>query len=385
MSSRTPLLPTAGAVAARAIVSPVVDLDTGGVIALQAIIDERSMGGRPIGDGRPYGAAETVSAALRAALDAARDQTRLPLVLGLPAHMVIAGSGGLAPLHEAMRVSGRRPREVIITVEGEVAPGDRKALLVGLDGLRTIGHLVALGGVGTEWLPLDLAADARPYLLVLSPELVAQAADDPGRAAVGEAVAALARGLGAHVLAPGVTTETQLARVRGWGVRLAQGPLLTPGPGGRVHVPLPVVADQPAAAQLGPRVQELLMPAVTLSAEAGAEEAAEAFRSEPSISSVILVDEYQRPRGSLDRSRFMLAIAGRYGYALHGGKPALRLADPPRTVPKTTPAIAAMQVAGRGGERVYDDLVVIDEVGRCMGILRVGDLIRETAFMNQPR
>ncbi|MDF5753747.1 EAL domain-containing protein [Spongiactinospora sp. TRM90649] len=389
MSRSTPLLPPADAAGARAIVNPVVDLDTGGVIALHAIGDGRITtdhgpvhgGGRHDADDLPYGMADLLSATLRAALDAARTETRLPLVLGLPAHMVIAGSGGLAPLHEAMRQSGRRPREVILTVEGEIPPEHRRALLIGLDGLRTIGHLIALGGLGTGHTPLDLLADARPYLLVLSPDLVAQAPRDPGRAAVGEALASLARGIGAHVLAPGVQEEEQLARVRGWGVRLAEGPLLKPGPTGRVCVPLPVIAEDATAIDLGPRAQELLLPAVTLPAEATTEEAAEVFRGEPSISSVIIVDEYQRPRGSLDRSRFMLAIAGRYGYALHGNKPVLRLADPPRTVPKTTPAIAAMQVAGRGGERVYDDLVVTDEVGRCMGILRVGDLIRQTALM----
>jgi hypothetical protein len=94
---------------------------------------------------------------------------------------------------------------------------------------------------------------------------------------------------------------------------------------------------------------------------------------------VILVDEYQRPRSSVDRSRFLLSIAGPYGHALHAKRPAHRLADPPRVVPRTTPAIAAMHLAGRDAARVYDDLVVVDEVGRCMDIVHVGDLIRHAA------
>nr|BFE80227.1 hypothetical protein GCM10020093_028280 [Planobispora longispora] len=146
-------------------------------------------------------------------------------------------------------------------------------------------------------------------------------------------------------------------------------------------MPLPVVEPEPVQLLLGPRVQEFLLPAVTLPEEATAEEIVEIFSSEPSITSVILVDEYQRPKGSLDRSRFLLSIASRFGHALHGKKPAIRLADSVRAVPKTTPAIAAMQVAGRDTERVYDDLVVTDEVGRCMGIVRVSDLIRQVAAM----
>ena len=110
-----------------------------------------------------------------------------------------------------------------------------------------------------------------------------------------------------------------------------------------------------------------------------AEEVVDALGTEPSITSVVLVDEYQRPQATVDRGRFLLAIASRFGHALHAKKPARRLADPPRVVPKTTPAIAAMQVAGRDDGRVHDDLVVVDEVGRCMGVVRVSDLIRHVA------
>jgi CBS domain-containing protein len=193
----------------------------------------------------------------------------------------------------------------------------------------------------------------------------------------------MAKSVGAHVLAPAISDESQLAAVRGWGIRLAQGPLLAPSgwrpSHGQVHVPLPVPEQVPAAFDLGPRVQEFLMPAVTLPQQATAEQVVTAFGTEPSITSVVLVDEYQRPRGSIDRSRFLLSIAGPYGHALHAKKPADRLADRPRVVPKTTPAIAAMQVAGKDTARVYDDLVVVDEVGRCMGVVHISDLIRHVA------
>ncbi|SFJ35381.1 EAL domain, c-di-GMP-specific phosphodiesterase class I (or its enzymatically inactive variant) [Streptosporangium canum] len=361
VASRTHLLPASAA--ANVDITPIVDLDTGGVIALQAIGDH-------------HGNVASLAGTL---LGAARNETLLPLVLGLPAEAVIGGSAALAPLHEALRVTGRRPREVILMLRGGFSQAERRALITGLDGLRAIGYLIAVGDLGTGHIPMDLLTDAAPYLAALSPELMARIPRDPRRAALAEGLARLAREVGAHVLAPGVTEEAQLAAARGWGVRLAQGPLLVPGPSGRVHVPLPILAQEPVQALLGPRVQEFLLPAVTLPCEATAEDAVGAFGSEPSITSVILVDEYQRPKGSLDRSRFLLSIAGRFGHALHGKKPAGRLADSARTVPKTTPAIAAMQVAGRDAERVYDDLVVVDEVGRCMGIVRVSDLIRQVA------
>ncbi|MEV1201830.1 EAL domain-containing protein [Microbispora rosea] len=352
---------------------PVVDLDTGGAVAVEVISEGASYGGP--------GMASTVNGLLAAA----REEALLPLVLPISAAAVAGGSAGLASLHEAMRVCNRRPREVILVIEGGSASVERTALLSGIDGLRAVGYLIAFGGIGTAALPLDLLADASPYMIALSSDVVARGPRDPRRGALAESLVRLARGVGAHVLAPGVRDETQLAAVRGWGIRLAQGPLLAPfdwRPShgyNRVHVPLPVPEAAAATASLGPRVQELLLPAVTLPAESTAEEVVAVLSAEPSITSVILVDEYQRPQGSIDRSRFLLFMAGAYGHALHAKKAAGRLADTAKIVAKTTLVIAAMQVAGRDNTRVYDDLVVVDEVGRCMGVVRVGDLLRHAA------
>lgn len=333
--------------------SPLVDLDTGAVIAHPAFVD-------------PGGA-------LRAA--------PLPMILELPTRAVLAGAAALTPLHEALRRANRHPREAILLLTGPCQEHERPLLKVGLDGLRAIGYLYGFTDVGGTGPTLDVVAEHAPYLIALDPDVVARIPGDHRAAAVARSVATLARGTGAHLMAPGVEHEAQVAVLRGLGARLAHGPLLAPGPDGRVRVPLPVADDSAASAVLGPRVQELLLPAVTLPEDASADDAVAAFGEEPTITSVILVDEYQRPLGSLDRSRFLLSFANRYGHALHGSKPARRLADPPRTVPRTTPAVAAMQAAGRDAARVYDDLVVTDELNRCLGIVRVSDLIRQVTAL----
>lgn len=383
-----------GGPAAAPIFQPVVDLDTGGAVAVQVLGDVLSpdttgMGGAANPEDGP--ATGAVAGTVEAVLAAAREETLLPLVLPISPAAVAGGSAVLAPLHEAMRVCNRRPREVILMIEGDVASVPRAALLSGVDGLRAVGYLIAFGGLGTAPLPLDLLADASPYVIAISADLVRRGPRDPRRGALAESLVRLARGVGAHVLAPGVGDETQLSAVRGWGIRLAQGPLLAPLDWrpthgyNRVHVPLPVPEAAALHAALGPRVQEFLLPAVTLPSEATAEEVVGVLSAEPSITSVVLVDEYQRPQGSIDRSRFLLFMAGAYGHALHAKKPAGRLADPAKVVAKTTPAIAAMQVAGRDNARVYDDLVVVDEVGRCMGVVRVGDLLRHVADLRASR
>jgi EAL domain-containing protein (putative c-di-GMP-specific phosphodiesterase class I) len=335
---------------------------------------------------RPDPAGDDVRRAVQAARAASQVGALLPLQLILRAETAAEGQVPLLALHNGLRDTGRRPHEVIVCVSGGFAPAQRPALSAALHGLRSAGYLVGFAGLGAAHAPLDLLVDGTPYLVKLDPELTRQAATDPRRSALVEALVSLAHRVGTHVQAAGVTTEEQLAHLRELGVRLVQGPLLAGPdwqPGMRVTVPMPVRQEDPALASprrdhadLGPRVSEFTLPAVTMSLNTTADQVLNVLNAEWGTTSVVLVDEFQRPRFTVDRTRFLLAISGAYGHALHAHKPAKRLADPPRIVPKTVPAIAALRAAGKETDRVYDDLVVTDEIGRCLGIVRVSDLIR---------
>jgi EAL domain-containing protein (putative c-di-GMP-specific phosphodiesterase class I) len=375
---------------------PLVDLHTGSVIAVETHTGPAEattpLYPRPLRElDPPTGpqaridpAEDDVRRALRAARATAELGTQLPLQLLLRTETVAQGQVPLTTLHQGLLDTGRRPQEVIVCMSGGFAPAQRPAVSAALHGLRRAGYLIAFAGLGTAHSPLDLLVDGAPYLVKLDPELARQAVAHPRKSALVEALVGVAHRLGAHVLAPGVATEEQLVHLRGAGVRLVQGPLLAGGdwrPGMRVTVPVPVERDSRSPAShrdhdLGKRVSEFTMPAVTMPLTATADQVLDALNGTPGATSVVLVDEQQRPRYTVDRTRFLLRISGAYGHALHAHKPASRLSDPPRLVPKTVPAIAALRAAGKESERVYDDLVVIDEIGRCLGIVRVGDLIR---------
>ncbi|HEU5159184.1 MAG TPA: EAL domain-containing protein [Streptosporangiaceae bacterium] len=372
--------------------SPIVDLDTGEVVAVE------THGGPEPGEaetvppavppaGRPGGADGDVRRALRAARMTAETRTRLPLLLTLRAETVAEGRRPLTTLHHGLAETGRRPHEVIVCVFGGFAPAQRPLVRSGISGLHAAGYLTAFAGVGAAHAPLDILLEGPPYLLKLDAELARSAARDPRHRALVEALVMVARRIGGHVLAPGVAGEEQLARLRALGVRLAQGPLLTPAgwrpATGAAQVPVPVppaevvTSSGPIAPELiGPRVTEFLLPAVTMPDTVTADSVLTVLSSERGTTSIVLVDEQQRPRYSIDRTRFLLAVSGPYGHALHAQKPAARLADAPCLVPRTVPAIAALRAAGDAGDRAYDDLVVVDEVGRCIGVVRVSDLIR---------
>ncbi|RSN70794.1 EAL domain-containing protein [Actinomadura sp. WAC 06369] len=394
MSALDVLLP------ARAVFHPVVDLGSGAVVAVEAHAGptaDPSAGplpdpaadlrpdpyaAPPAPAGRPDPAAHDVRRAVDAAGAAAELGTRLPLLVGLRAETLAAGEHVLSALHRGLGSAGRRPNEIILCATGGFPPGIRPAVAAALGGLRRAGYLVGLAGLGAAHAPLDLLADVAPYLLKLDADLARRTPGEPRRSALAGSLMDLAHRLETHVLAPGLETQDQVLHLRGLGARLAQGPVLA-GPEWRPGMPVsvPVAArEEPAArlpyASLGPRVSEFTLPAITLPHTATADEVLEALNAESGVTSIVLVDERQRPYATVDRTRFLLRLSGPYGHALHAARPAARLADRPRPVPRTVPAVAALRAAGREDERVYDDLVVVDEVGRCLGIVRVADLIR---------
>jgi EAL domain-containing protein (putative c-di-GMP-specific phosphodiesterase class I) len=358
---------------------PIVDLDTGAVIAV-----ETHPTPSPAGAAQPR--LDPVDEDIRRAVLAARLTsefgTRLPLQIVVRAETVARGMDALVPLHRGLLESGRRPNEILVCVSGGFAPSERATVSAALRDLRKAGYLLGFAGLGSAHAPLDLLVDDTPYLVKLDPELARRASSEHRRSAVVSTLVGLSRRLGTHVLAPGLATEEQLVHLRGLGVRLVQGPLLAPWdwhPGMGVRVPVLPRGSAPEPEResgVGARVSEFTLPAVTMPDTTTADEILTILNAERGTTSVVLVDTGQRPRYTVDRTRFLLSISGPYGHALHAHKPAARLADPPRLVPRTVPAIAALRAAGKDEERVYDDLVVTDEVGRCLGIVRVGDLIR---------
>ncbi|MBW8483297.1 EAL domain-containing protein [Actinomadura parmotrematis] len=358
---------------ARAAYRPVVDLGSGAVVAVEP---------QPEPDALPGGdpAARDVQRAIDAAHAGAA--TRLPLALGVRAETLAAGETALDALHRGLTGTGRRPRELLLCVGGGFAPAQRPAVSAGLRALRHAGYLVGIAGLGAAHAPLDLLVEGVPYLVRLDADLARRAVTDPGRTSLVTVLVDLAHRIGAHVLAPGLDHRDQVLRMRELGVRLVQGPALAPPewqPGMPVSVPVAPPAPARADPGLGPRVAEYTLPAVTMPDTATADEVLEVLNAEAGTSSVVLVDGRQRPQATVDRTRFLLRLSGAYGHALHAHKPAARLADAPRPIPHTVPAIAALRAAGAEDDRVYDDLVVVDEVGRCLGIVRVADLIRGLA------
>lgn len=249
------------------------------------------------------------------------------------------------------------------------------ALLEAIGALRNQGFRISADGVGDGDLPLRLLTDMAPDLVKLDTSLLA-------RPAAVRAMRTLCEQQGALLCVEGVETELQCASARSAGAQLAQGELFAPParlPAAEVYVP-PRSPGLSVTPRSGPSVREFVRPAALLPAAASAGQVRALLTGSPEVSGVLLVDRSGVPVRSVHRSRFLLSMSGRYGHALYADRPAAKLGDPPRTVGVDATAWEVLDVVADGGRnRTSDDVAVVDRYGRCVGVVRLADLVRALA------
>ncbi|MFJ9633903.1 EAL domain-containing protein [Streptomyces sp. NPDC091280] len=350
---------------------PVVNLTTGGIAGLEVLV--RPETGDILAEARrdPELDGKLAVLAVRAA---ARKETLLPLHINVFAG-TLADLGGLPALHSAVREAGRLPWEVTVDIVPPFTHVPRRALLEAVSALRGLGFRISADGVGDGDVPLTLLTDLAPDLVKLDASLLE-------RPAAVRAMRTLCEELGALLSVEGVETEAQCAQARAAGAQLAQGELFAPPtriPAADVYVPprAPGLAMTPPS---GPWVREFVRPAALLPDTASAGQVRALLTGSPDVSGVVLVDRDGVPVRSVHRSRFLLSMSGRYGHALYADRPAARLGDVPRTVGVDATAWEVLDVVAVGdADRTSDDVAVVDRYGRCVGVVRLADLVRALA------
>jgi EAL domain-containing protein (putative c-di-GMP-specific phosphodiesterase class I)/GGDEF domain-containing protein len=376
---------------------PLINLHTGGVVAMEMLArpayrDVRSLLRRAAAAG---GLEKLdVTLAVAAARCSAEHETLLPLHLNLTVETVLAEGDTLAPLHHALVSTGRQPAQTVLEINPTDTAVEPELLLAALRRLRSLGYRIALDGVGAGNYSFMVIAEARPDLIKMDREIVDGLPRESGSVAILEALQHLATRIGAQVVAEGVERSEQLATLRQYGVGIAQGNLLG-APSRRPVTYLPIsgiaefrtpVSTTPTRGLPEARISDFMHPALTLPISTTGEAVRAVLSDRPAISGVVLVDDDGRPRYTLDRNRFLLAVSGAYGHALYGRREAAQLGDKPRVLESCSSARAALElICSSVAHRRYDDIVVLDSGGRCAGAVCVGDVIRGVAQRNVER
>ncbi|MFB7244728.1 diguanylate cyclase [Streptomyces populi] len=347
---------------------PVVNLTTGGVAALETLARPES--GDILAQARrdPELDGRLAALAVRAA---ARGETLLPLHVNVFAG-TLADLGRLSALRDEVREAGRLPCEVTVDVVPPYTHVPQHALLEAVAAVRGEGFHICADGIGDGDVPLRLLTDLAPELMKLDVSLLS-------RPAAVRAMRTLCEQLGALLSVEGVETELQCAAALSAGAQLAQGDLFAPParrPSADVYVPA-LTSGVHGAPRSGPSVGQFVRPAALLPATASAGQVRALLTGSPDVSGVLLVDPSGTPVRSVHRSRFLLSMSGRYGHALYADRPAARLGDVPRTVGVDATAWEVLDVVADGDrDRTSDDVAVVDRYGRCVGVVRLADLVR---------
>lgn len=368
---------------------PLYSLHTGGVVALEALARPGKGSVHELLDQarREHRLPEVdIQLAVQAARTESEQNTLLPLHLNLTAPTAAAPESVFDPLLDALARIGRRPREVVLEIGPPFTQTWPEQLLAGMTRLGELGFRIALDGLGRADIPLRLLSSAPADLFKIDRSILGKLPGDPNSVAVVESLLHYASRTSTRLVATSVETEQQLASVRKLGIRIAQGNLFAAageGPG-IAQLMTPATPDPDEQVLPGPftapRVRDFLRPATTLPADATCEEVRDALAKGNAGSGIIGIDPENRPQWSVDRSRFLVAVTGAYGHALYAKRPAARLADTPHVISAEASALELLElVTDADWGRTGDDVVVVDELGRSLGVVHVPEIVRGVA------
>jgi EAL domain-containing protein (putative c-di-GMP-specific phosphodiesterase class I) len=215
----------------RTVFQPVVRLDTGTVVALEALSRFD-----PVRFPSPVHAFAAASAAgVTVDLELLALRVALRRVPDLPAGLPLSVNLSAEALTDPRTVGLLLPHGPAVGVEvTEHTPvHDYAALTAVTDRLKDAGLQVAVDDAGAGFASLRHVLQLRPTAIKLDLALVRGIDGDPVRRALVRAVAEFARGIDAHLVAEGIETPQERETLLDLGIRLGQGYLLgRPAPWG---------------------------------------------------------------------------------------------------------------------------------------------------------
>jgi GGDEF domain-containing protein len=136
-----------------------------------------------------------------------------------------------------------------------------------------------------------------------------------------------------------------------------------------------------------PRMAAIATPASVIPSATTGEEARRRFLEDETLTTLVYTDDRHRPTAALGRERLFRMFSGQYGHAVFAGRPVIEVADAePRTIDSDITIVeAAMTVASRDSDSLFDDVLVIDPGGRLVGLVRVRDLLRALTSLGLDR
>ena len=284
---------------------------------------------------------------------------------------------------EQLRDSGLPPQRVVLELSERYPLEDSQGLRRALEPYAQAGYAIAIDDLGAGYASLRLWSELRPAYVKIDQHFVRGLDDDPVKREFVRSMGAIARSVGALVVAEGIETAGELGVLAELGIELAQGYHLA-RPSSEPPLALPVglfERDLPLVReawrwQKGQTVGELARPNPAIAPHTSMDAVGVLFRQRPDLHTLPVVSE-GRVVGVVQRIPLSDIYLSRYGRDLYGRKPvaqfmhaeplvvehSLQLAD----VSRLLTDVAAGQV---------EQEFVVTRGGQYLGMVRVLDLLR---------
>ncbi|MFP4030392.1 MAG: EAL domain-containing protein [Desulfococcaceae bacterium] len=286
----------------------------------------------------------------------------------------------LAPA--AGQLPGLDPAHVVLEFSERFDTVDRELFLRNLDRYRDRGYRVAIDDFSRS--TLRFISEIRPDYVKLDPSLIRGLGHDPVRRAMVEGMAALSERIGARVTAVGIETETEFRALAEAGVRYGQGHFIHRPERPRLEKEMRLPSQLrlewgEAARREATPIRDLAESALQVTPDTAVARVKEMLEERPPLSSVI-VAEAGRVRGLVMSHHMDRQLGTQYGVALYSKRPVSLLMDAePLVFSADQPLGEAAQAAiNREGDRVYDDVVIVED-GAILGTVSVQRMLETLA------
>ncbi len=207
---------------------------------------------------------------------------------------------------ELLRTFGISPDKVVIELTEQAPADDLELLDKALHHYRSMGFSIALDDLGAGYSSLRLWSELRPDYVKIDRYFIDGIHLDPVKREFVESILKIARASRTQVIAEGIELREELAVLASMGIDLVQGYLL----GRPQELPMQDIEEvlpSPEAQQTGfgedsVNLSALLMQQPAMSADRPVAEALDAFRRQPNLNSIAVLDADARP-GQASRHR----------------------------------------------------------------------------------
>ncbi len=297
-------------------------------------------------------------------------------------------SPGFSPEHLLALVEphGLQPGDVVLEFAERQGFHDMTMFHQALQQFRRKGFHVAIDDVGSGDSSLRAITQIRPDYIKIDIGLIGGVDSNPFHRCMVETLVHLAGKLDAHVIAVGVERDTELSSLVSMGVAGGQGRLLgEPAPersSESVSIPLKSnFFSLRASSQYGFPIKDLAKPAYTASPRTTVREIKEMLADTPPQTSVV-VTQGPKPIGLLMQYNTDRHLSTQFGMSLYYHREVERIMDTAPLVVEGSTAVeeTARLAMSRDSEKVYDDIIVVEEEA-LVGLVSVQGMLDQLALM----